>query len=93
MATDAQGTRPVSRADESVRVEPTPTSAANPSGVDGVAVYDRGPDGATSSSMHSMDSLRQDPAPVETRSSNTLAWIIGIVVLVILVYFLWQFLF
>jgi len=36
-------------------------------------------------------SLIEDSAPVTTRSTgNLIAWIIGIVVLIVLAYFLWQ---
>jgi len=94
MATDRKNTRPTTLPDEPVRVETTPTTAVNPSGVDGVAVYDRGPDAATSPSVYPSGGIHQDPAPVTTRSSSTtIAWIIGIVILVILAYFLWQFVF
>jgi len=94
MATDMQSTRPVARPDEPAKVEPTPTPVVTPSGVNGVAVYDRGPDGATSPSVYPSESRVQDPARVTTRSGSfMIAWIIGIVILVILAYFLWQFLF
>jgi hypothetical protein len=94
MATDVKSTRPVARPEEPVKVETTPTTAVNPSGVNGVAVYDRGPDATTSPSVYPSESMTQDPTPVEARSSSTLiAWIIGIVILVILAYLLWQFVF
>jgi cobalamin biosynthesis Mg chelatase CobN len=87
MATDAKNTRPL---DEPVRADTTPSPLVTPSGVNGVAVYDQGSDAATKTS----DSMRQDPAPVETRSGGSMiAWIIGIIILVLLVYFLWQFVF
>jgi len=36
-------------------------------------------------------SMVEDPAVVTTRSTgNLIAWIIGIVILVVLIYFLWQ---
>lgn len=89
MATDVKNTRPGAQPDEPVRAETTPTPLVTPSGVDGVAVYDQGPDAATSPSK----SMNQDPAPIETRSSSMIAWIIGIVILVILIYFLWQIIF
>jgi hypothetical protein len=91
MATNVQGTRPAVRPDEPVGVEPKPTTApvVNPSGVNGVAVYDRGPDGTNS--VNPSVSMHQDPAPVTTQSTGTIiAWIVGIVVLLIIVYFLWQ---
>jgi len=87
MATDVKGTRPVAQPDEPVTVETTPTPLVTPLGVNGVAVYDQGPDAAAKPS----NSMRQDPAPIEERSSGAIiAWIIGIVILVILAYFLWQ---
>jgi hypothetical protein len=93
MTTNVQGTRPTVRPDEQVGVEPKPTTTpvVNPSGVNGVAVYDRGPNGTTTPSVLPSVSMHEDPAPVTTQSTGTIiAWIIGIVVLLVLVYFLWQ---
>jgi len=96
MTTNRQDTRPASRPGDSVTVQPTPvtTSGANPSGVNGVAVYDQGPDVKTDPSMRSSASMANDPTPVETRSSGAMiGWIIGIVVLLVLAYFLLQMVF
>jgi hypothetical protein len=91
MTTDVTGTRPAVRPDEPDVVEPKPTTVVNPTGVSGVAVYDRGPDGTTSPSTRPSASMVEDPAPIETRStSSMIAWIIGLVILLVLVYFLWQ---
>lgn len=93
MTTNVPGTRPTSRSDEPVRVEttPTPTPVTNSSGVGGVAVYDQDSDGTRNSSTRPSASMIDDPAPVRTQSSSSaIAWIIGIVILIILAYFLWQ---
>jgi len=91
MTKNVPGTRPVNRPDEPVRVEPTPTPVTNPTGVSGVAVYDRGSDAKTNSSAHPSMSLIEEPASASSMSTGTIvAWIIGIVVLVVLAYFLWQ---
>jgi len=97
MTTNASGKRPTNRQDEPVRVETTPTSTANSSGVGGVAVYDQGPDrSATSTGNSSMStnpsmSTIDNSAPGTSMSTGTLVgWIIGLVVLIIIAYFLWQ---
>jgi len=92
MATNATGTRREVRSDGTVGVEPTPTSTSvtNPTGVDGVAVYDQEPD-TTGRSVRPSSSMFEDPAPVTTRSTGSvIAWIIGLIILVVLIYFLWQ---
>jgi hypothetical protein len=94
MTTDVERTRPAARPDEPVGVEPTPTPTTNPARVNGVAVYDRGPDSTTNPSVYPSGSMTDDPAPVTSQSTGSIiAWIIGIVVLLILAYFLWQFFF
>jgi len=91
MTTKVPGTRPANRSDEPVRVEPTPTPVSNPSGVSGVAVYDRGPDQPVNSTMNSSVSPLEDSRPSTSSSTGTvIAWIIGIVILILVVYFLWQ---
>jgi len=93
MTTDVTGTRPVARPNEPVVGEPTPTATpvVTPTGVNGVAVYDRGPDGTTNPSVRPSASMVGDRAPIATRStSSMIAWIIGLVILLVLVYFLWQ---
>jgi len=92
MATNATGTRREVGSDGAVGVEPTSTSTSvtNPTGVEGVAVYDREPD-TTSGSVRPSGSMFEDPAPATTRSTGSvIAWIIGLVILVVLIYFLWQ---
>jgi len=94
MTSNLQGSRPSSRPSDSGVAEPTPTPVITPTGVGGVAVYDRDVDATTNSSLHSPASMASDRVPVETRSSgSTLTWVISIIVLIILVYFLLQFIF
>jgi hypothetical protein len=94
MATNMQGTRPSSRAGESPVVETTPTPVSTSTGVGGVAVYDQDVDGTPNSSLRPSASLVEDRAPMETRSSGSiLMWIIGVVVLIVLAYFLLQLVF
>jgi len=97
MTTNASGKRPANRQDEPVRVETTPTPTTNPSGVGGVAVYDQGPDrpagstGNPSMSTSPSRSTMDDSAPATSMSTGTvISWIIGIVVLILVIYFLWQ---
>jgi len=96
MTTNVPGRRSTNRSDEPVRVEPTPTPVTNPSGVNGVAVYDRGPDQPVNSTMNSSVvnpsvSRVEDSTPSTSSSTGTMiAWVIGIVILILVVYFLWQ---
>jgi len=91
MTTNIQEAPPTKRPDQPVGIEPTPTAVANPTGVSGVAVYDRGPD---DQSMRPSASILDDAAPVRTQpAGNMIAWIIGIVVLIIIAYFVLQMLF
>jgi hypothetical protein len=63
-------------------------------GVGGVEVFDNDGDVATDSSLRSSAALREDRAPVETRSGGSmLTWIISAIVLIVLVYFLLQMIF
>lgn len=91
MATNIQSTtRPSGRPNDPTAVEPTPV--VTPTG-SGVAVYDRDPD-ATNSSVHPSSSMASDLPPAEVRSSGSmLTWIISAIVLILLVYFLLQFVF
>jgi hypothetical protein len=95
MTTNIQGTRPSSRpSDQTATLETADTPVVVPTATGGVAVYDR--DGATpaSPSLHSSTSMVGDPAPVEARSTGSvLTWIISLVVLIVLVYFLLQWVF
>jgi hypothetical protein len=92
MTTNVQGTRPTNRTGDSTVVDPTP--AVTPTGVGGVAVYDREVEGTTNPSLRPSASLVDDRAPVETRSSGSmLGWIIGAIILIVLAYFLLQMIF
>jgi len=93
MATNIQGTRPLNRPGDTTRVDTTPTPVVTPTGVGGVAVFDRD-ETVTNPSLHPSVSMAGDRAPVETRPSGSiLTWIISAVVLILLVYFLLQFVF
>jgi hypothetical protein len=92
MTTNVQGTRPTNRPGDSTVVDPTP--AVTTTGVGGVAVYDRDVDGTTNPSLRPSASLVDDRVPVETRPTGSiLSWIIGAIVLIVLAYFLLQFIF
>jgi len=94
MTTNIQEAPPTKRPDQPVGIEPTPTAVANSTGVSGVAVYDRGPDRELDPSMHPSASMLDDAAPVRTQSTGSIiAWIIGMVVLIIIAYFVLQMLF
>jgi len=89
MATNIQSTRPSSRPSDLAGVEITPTPVVTPTPVGGVAVYDRDVD-TTKPSVAMVDDL----PPAEVRSSGSLlTWVISAVVLILLVYFLLQFVF
>jgi len=92
MTTNLQETPPSRRPDQQVGIEPTPasTSSATPTGVKGVAVYDRGSDSELDSSTRPSASTLNDSAPATQSSGNMIAWIIGIVLLIIIVYFILQ---
>jgi hypothetical protein len=93
MSTNVQNPPPTNVPGDSPGVEPTPVPVVTPTGVGGVAVYDRYEDEKVNSSRPSAV-LGQEPVPVETRSSGSvLAWIIGAIVLIILAYFLLQLIF
>jgi hypothetical protein len=75
-------------------VDANPTPVVTPTGVGGVAVYDRDVDGTSNPSLRPSASMVEDPMPVETRSTGSiLSWIIGAIVLIVLAYFLLQILF
>jgi len=96
MTTNTQDSRQTTRAGQPVGMEttPTPTSAVNPTSVGGVAVYDQESDRELDSSRHSSTSMMNDPAPLPAKSStNIVAWIVGIVVLLIIAYFILQMIF
>jgi len=93
MATNMQNTRTTNRAGDTTVAETTPVGT--PAGtVGGVAVYDRDVDGTTDSTLRPAGTIHTDPTPVETRSSGSImGWIIGVIVLIVLAYFLLQMLF
>jgi len=92
MTTNIQGTRPSSRPGEPTVAETTPTPVITSTGVGGVAVYDR--DISTDPSVRPSASMLDDRVPVEARSTGSiLTWVISAVVLIILVYFLLQWVF
>jgi hypothetical protein len=94
MATNVQGTRPSSRQGDPAGVETTPTPVVTPTGVGGVAVYDREGDTTHNSTLRPSASMVDDRTPAEVRSSGSiLTWIISAVVLIVLIYFLLQFVF
>lgn len=96
MTMNIQEPRPTDRPEQPVGIEPTPkrTPVANPTGVSGVAVYDRGSDQAADPSMRPSASMLDEVAPGGTQSSGSMvAWILGIVVLIIIAYFILQMLF
>jgi hypothetical protein len=94
MATNVQGTRPTTHPDGHTIVETTPTSAINPTGVGGVAVYDTDGDRVADTAVRPGASLRSDPIPAATGSGGSvISWIIGAIVLIVLAYFLLQMLF
>jgi hypothetical protein len=94
MATNVQGTRPSSRPGDPAGVETTPTPVITPTGVGGVAVYDKDVDTTSNASLRPSASMVDDRTPAEVRSSGSiLTWIISAVVLIVLVYFLLQFVF
>jgi len=101
MSSNIPGTRPANRQDETVVGDAKTTTAtgvnpnlAGPTGVNGVAVYDQEPDRATNSSVRPSASMIDDPTPVRSGSSGSMiGWIIGIIVLIVLVYFLLQMIF
>jgi len=93
MSTNIQEAPPTKRPDQPVGIEPTPTptSVVNPTGVRGVAVYDRGPDRDLKPSMRPSASMLDDAPPVRSQSTgSTIAWIIGFVLLLIIAYFVLQ---
>jgi len=89
MATNIPNTtRPSSRPNDPTVVEPTPVVTGS-----GVAVYEREPD-STNPSLHPTASVASDLPPAEVRSSGSMmTWVISAIVLILLVYFLMQFIF
>jgi len=86
MTTNVQGTRLSSCPGEPTVLAPTPVIA--PTAAGGVAVYDATPDPTLRPSV----SLVEDRAPVEVRSNGSiLTWVISAIVLIVLAYFLLQF--
>lgn len=97
MTSNVQSTRPIGApGDPPVTepgIEPTPVPVVTPTGVSGVAVYDRYEDEKVDASRPSAV-LGQERVPVETQSTGSiLTWIIGAIILIVLAYFLFQFIF
>lgn len=95
MTTNIQGTRPSSRPNDEPVTLTTPNGpVVATTGVSGVAVYDRDGDVTTDPSLRSSVSMIDDRPPVETRSTGSvLTWIISAVVLILVIYFLLQWVF
>jgi hypothetical protein len=92
MATNVQSTRPSSRSSDLAGVDTKPTPVVTSTGVGGVAVYDRDVDSTRRPTPSA--SMVDDLPPAAVRSSGSLlTWIISAVVLILLVYFLLQFIF
>ena len=93
MTTNTQNTRPKGTAGDSSVIEPTPVPVVTPTGVGGVAVYDRDVD-APVDSARPVGVVGDDPIPAETRATGSiLTWIIGAIVAIVLLYLLIQFIF
>jgi hypothetical protein len=99
MATNAPGTQPTGESNDPSRTGTTPVSPGvttpNVGTVGSVGVYDQDVDGNNASSVRrTPTSLADDSAPIETRSGGpSFTWIIGAIVLILLIYFLWQWIF
>jgi len=94
MTTNIQGTRPSNRTGDPTVAETTPTPVITPAAVGGVAVFDRDVNATRDPSLHPSVSMVGDRVPVETRSTGSvLTWIISAVVLILLLYFLLQWVF
>jgi hypothetical protein len=95
MTTNIQGTRPLNRSNDEPVTLTTPNGpVVATTGVSGVAVYDRDGSVTPDPSLHSSVSMIDDRSPVETRSTGSIfTWIVSAVVLILLVYFLLQWVF
>lgn len=92
MATNLQGARPTTNIGDTTVVDPTPIPAVTPTGIGGVAVYDRVVDRTVDPVVHT--AMANDPLPVEARSTGSvMTWIIGAIVLILIAYFILQFIF
>ena len=90
MTTNLQGTRQTPHAGDTTVIDPTPVSTVIPTG--GVAVYDRVVDGTVDPSLRTPTA--NDPLPVEARSTGSvMSWIVGTIVLILIIYFILQFIF
>jgi len=95
MTTNVPGTRPSSRPGDQAVGDTTPV--VSPTGVGGVAVYDT--DNTTNATLRPSasrvdDRMVDDRAPAEVRSGGSvMTWIISVIVLIVLAYFLLQFIF
>jgi len=94
MTTNSQGSRQSNRAGDSTVVDTTTTPAASSTGVGSVAVFDRDVDSTTTTSNRSSASVLDERGPAEVRSGGSaIGWVIGVIVLIILAYFLLQMIF
>jgi len=95
MTTNIQGTRPSSRpSDEPITLTTANGPVVATTGVSGVAVYDQDGEVRPDPSLRPSASMVDDRAPIETRSTGSvLTWVISAVVLILLVYFLLQWVF
>jgi len=93
MTTNVPNPRPVGTTGDSTVTDPTPVPVVTPTGVGGVAVYDRDVD-APIDSARPVGVVGDDRIPVETRATGSvLTWIIGAIVAIVIVYLLIQFIF
>jgi DNA mismatch repair protein MutH len=93
MTTNVQSPRPLDTAGDPPLNEPTAVPVLTPTGVSGVAVYDRDVD-APIDSARPVGVVGDDRIPVETRATGSiLTWIIVAIVAIALAYFLIQFIF
>ena len=88
MATNAQSTRPLGTPSEQPTTVTTPTTpVVTSTGAGSVGVYDRDVDTTTPPGHHRATMADSRPA------SSNLTWIISVILLIVLVYFLLQWIF
>jgi hypothetical protein len=94
MTTNVPGTRQSNRPGDPTTVDTATTPVLSPTGVGGVAVFDRDVEGTSNPSLRPSASTFDERGPVEARSTGSiLGWIIGAIVLIVLAYFLLQMIF
>ena len=90
MTTNLQGTRPATHACDTTVIDHTQHTTEIPTG--GVAVYDRVVDRTVDPAVRTP--MANDPLPVEARATGSvMSWIVGAIVLILIVYFILQFIF